>query len=85
MSVVECAQSVLCQWWNVPGFGLLPAPQMCGCYNFFPWEYTLETECENLWVDINIQYMQQGVRPCVFYNPNEGDAISLENFERSLY
>ena len=32
----------LCQFWNVRGFGLLP-PQMFGCYNFFPWEYTLET------------------------------------------
>ena len=26
-------------------------------FNFFPWEYTLETECEILWIDINIQYM----------------------------
>ena len=25
-------------------------------FNFFPWEYTLETECEILWIDINIQY-----------------------------
>ena len=44
------------QFWNVRGFGLLP-PQMFGCYNFFPWEYTLETECEILLVNINIQYM----------------------------
>ena len=26
-------------------------------FNFFPWEYTLETGCEILWIDINIQYM----------------------------
>ena len=45
----------------------------CSCYNFFPQEYTLETECERpckLYV-------------CAFHNPNEGDALSLENFERS--
>ena len=46
---------------------------MFDCYNFFPWEYTLETKCK---------------RPCklicAFYSPNEGGAISLENFERSL-
>ena len=54
-----------CQLWNVHGFGLLP-PQMLGCYNFLPWEYTLETECKILWVNINILYMKWGVRPCKF-------------------
>ena len=68
MSVVECVQSVL----NVSCGMCLnlncykSAPQMFGCYNFFPWEYTLETECEILLVNINKQYMQWGVRPCKF-------------------
>ena len=30
---------------------------MFGFYNFFPWEDTLETECEILWVNSNIPYV----------------------------
>ena len=55
-------------------------------FHFFPWEYTLETECEILWVDINIVLVVgcKTLYVCAFYNLDEGDAISLENFERSL-
>ena len=36
-SCAMCIEWAKCQLWNVHGFALLP-PQMCGCYNFFPWE-----------------------------------------------
>ena len=73
MSVVECA------WiWIVA--------QMFGCYNFFRRESTLETKCKILW-DQHAYSTCSGLKTlyvCTFYNPDEGDAISLENFERSL-
>ena len=67
------------------GFELLP-PQMFGCYNFFRRESTSETKCEILW-DQHAYSTCSGLKTlyvCTFYNPDEGDAISLENFERSL-
>ena len=43
----------------------------------------METECEIFWVKINIVGCKT-LCVCAFYNPDEGDAISLKNFERSL-
>ena len=69
------------------GFELLP-PQMFGCYNFFRWESTSETKCEIFW-DQHAYSTCSGLKTlyvCTFLyiNRDEGDAISLENMERSL-
>ena len=71
MSVVECAWI----WIALP-------PQMFGCYNFFRGESTLETKCEIIW-DQHAYSTCSGLKTlyvCTFYNPDEGDTISLENF-----
>ena len=43
--LIPLGESLKSQFWNVPGFGLLP-PQLFGCYDFSPWEYTLGTKCK---------------------------------------
>ena len=53
---------------------------MFGCYNFFRWESTLETKCEILW-DQHAYSTCSGLKTlyvCTFYNPDEGDTISVE-------
>ena len=47
------------------------------------WEPSLQTDCELLWVKINVVGCKT-LYICAFYNPDEGDALSLENFESSL-
>ena len=59
---------------------------MFGCYNFFRRESTLETKSEIFW-DQHAYSTCSGLKTlyvCNFYNPDEGDAISLEYFERSF-
>ena len=46
-------------------------------------ESTLETECEIFWVKINI-VGSKTLYVCAFYCLDEGDAISLKNFDRSM-
>ena len=46
-------------------------------------EPSLETDCELLWVKVNIVGCKT-LYICAFYNPDKGDALSLKNFKGSL-
>ena len=72
--MIVCWESLLCQLWNERRMCLMSVVECV-------WIWIATTP--NVWL---LKLLSPGIyfRVCAFYNPNEGAAISLENFERSL-